>query len=236
MRKSLSIIIPCYNEEGNIHIYEEELFGELNKLNIRYTVIFVDDGSTDNTRKELLKLQKKYKNIVIHSFIKNKGMGMAIREGIKLAENDLSITLDADLTFHPDKIKELLSRFFVGDVDCIIGSTALAGYGKGVPFYRKFLSISLNLIYSILLGKRLTSVSPIFRVYNTQDLKDLNLTCKGFDINAEILVNLLKNEKKVVEIPTILTVRRFGESKINNIKEIKNHIKLFFKIMRWKFR
>ncbi len=232
----LSIVIPCFNEEENFKIYEQELFREVEKLRISYEIVFVNDGSKDNTRKEIEKIKKKRKNIILVSYEQNRGLGYAVRQGIAAAKGDLIVTLDADLTFHPKQIKGLLDRFREGDCDCVIGSHFLAG-GKleKVPFYRKALSKCVNIIYCILVGRNIKSISSILRLYKTADLKALSLEAKGFDINAEILFKLIKKKKKIVEIPAVLTTRKYGVSKLNTKKEILNHIKLMSKMLRWKF-
>lgn len=232
----ISIILPCYNEEQNVLRIESELLPVLRSFNVGYEVICIDDGSKDNTYNELEKLSSSVKQIRIIKHELNKGLGAAVRAGIESATGELTITLDADFTFHPRQIPNLLQRFKQEDVDFVIGSPYLAGYEKDIPFYRKFLSWMVNLLYTIVLLRKITAVSPIFRLYKTQDLKEIISSIKttGFDINAEILFRLLQNKKRFAEIPASLTTRIYGESKLNNFKEIKNHLKLLFKIMFWR--
>lgn len=232
----ISIIIPCYNEEENLRTYKKELFPHLDKLKTKYEIILVNDGSKDNTLKEIEKLKKENKNIKIVSYQPNGGLGYAVKQGIKAAEGDLTVTLDSDLTFHPTLILDLLKRYKKGDIDCVIGSPTLAGYDKSVPFYRIFLSKGANMLYWIILGKKITAVSPIFRLYKTEKIKNLDLESNKFEINSEILFKLLKNKCKVAEIPATLTVRKHGVSKLNNRKEIINHLKLMGKMLIWKFK
>lgn len=232
----LSIIIPCYNEEENLKTYNRELFPHLNKLKTKYEVVLVNDGSKDKTLEEMNKLKKKNKNIKIVNYSPNGGLGHAVKQGIKAANGDLAVTLDSDLTFHPTLITKLLERYDKGDVDCVIGSPTLAGYDKSVPLYRIFLSKSANMLYWIILGKKITAVSPIFRLYKTEKIKNLNIESNKFEINSEILFKLLKNKCKVTEIPATLTTRKYGVSKLNNRKEIVNHLKLMAKMLVWKFK
>ncbi len=231
----LSIIIPCYNEEENLKIYGKELFPHLDKLNTKYEVILVNDGSKDSTLKEMKKLKKKNKNVKVISYSPNGGLGYAVKQGIKAVIGDLTVTLDSDLTFHPKLISKLLERYKKGDVDCVIGSPSLEGYDKSVPFYRIFLSKGANTLYWIILSKKITAVSPIFRLYKTKKIKNLKLESNKFEINSEILFKLLKNKCKVAEVPAALTTRKYGVSKLNNRKEIINHLKLMAKMIYWKF-
>lgn len=232
----LTVVVPCFNEGDNIPRMESELLPVLKSLNTDFEVLFVDDGSSDRTLEEIKNLQAKHDNLRVVSHGVNKGLGHAVRTGIKHASegaNNLLVTIDADLTFSPSFIPVLFKRFRQGDVDCVIGSPFL-GSTEEVQWYRKFLSVGVNALYQVLLWKRITSVSPIFRLYKTSQLKELELNCERFDINAEILFRLLQKRCKVVEVPANLTVRKFGVSKLDNKKEIRNHIHLLSKILKWR--
>ena len=75
--KMLSVIIPAYNEEENIKRIESELVPVMKKIGERYEIIVVDDGSTDETVNEIIKMQKKHKEILLVKHGKNKGLGIA---------------------------------------------------------------------------------------------------------------------------------------------------------------
>lgn len=233
---TISTIIPVYNEQENIPYIEKELFPILDKLQIRYEVIFVDDGSTDNTVYRIKELHQRFPQIHLLQHEQNRGMGAAIRTAIPHCTGEITITLDSDLTFHPRLLKPLLERYQRGDVDVVIGSPALHGYDSSIPWYRRMLSKAVNMLYMIALGRRIHSVSPIFRAYNTKKLQSLTLTSKKYQINSEILAKLLLHGARVVEIPAQLTVRKYGESKLNNTREIINHARLLFNIMLWRIR
>ena len=230
----ISIIMPVYNESKNIDRYEKELFTHLNKLKEDFEIILVNDGSTDDTRMRIEELQSRYKRIICINHPQNMGLGMAIRTGIKHSIGDKVITLDGDLTFHPKYIEMLYSKYIAENIDCVMGSPELAGYKDEVPRYRVFLSRCANYIYSILLGSRITAMSPIFRIYNGDKLRGLTLQSTGFDINAEIIMKFIQSKYSFIEVPIPLNIRIFGVSKINNVKEVKNHIKLYMRIILWK--
>ncbi len=231
----LSIFIPAHNEEENMNLVETELIPELRKIE-RWEIIFVDDGSTDKTQEKMLALKKKYGEtiqIIIHE--KNKGLGVAVQNGIAAAKGDLFIPLDADMTFHPREIHALLEEFQKTNADMVIGSHfSKNGKIEYVPFYRVFLSKAVNVLYTILLPQKIDSISSIFRLYKTNDLKKLPLYASGFDINAEILFHYLQQKKKIVEVPVTLGNRRFGVSKLNVLRETQNHAKMLLKILQWR--
>lgn len=204
----------------------------MKRLGPRIDYIFVDDGSTDGSGLVLRDLAAKNKNIRIIESPRNQGLGMALRSAFATATGDVILTMDADLTFYPDQVRLLWGAYEPG-VDLVGGSPYL-GMMRSVPLWRRFLSHGANMIYKGLLGIPFTSASSIFRLNRTAALRKLELTSVNFDINAEILLKMLKNGGRVVEVPVTLTQRRYGQSKINTCREIKNHLKIFVAIFRWR--
>ncbi|HLC56845.1 MAG TPA: glycosyltransferase [Candidatus Nanoarchaeia archaeon] len=231
----ISIIVPAYNEQDNVRIYDKELIPYIKELKKPYELIIVDDGSKDNTKIEAEKLSKFNKNIRVVSYFPNGGMGCAIKKGIEASKGDTLIVLDSDLTFHPKFIKDLIDEYEKTDADCVIGSHLLAHDGlENKNFIRIFLHKGVNTIYLILFNGKVKTMSSIFRLYKASSLKDMKIESNGFDINAEILFKLVRNNKRIREVPAILGTRRYGVSKINLKKEFINHLKLISKIIRWK--
>lgn len=228
----LSIILPCYNEEENIARIPPELVPELRALNCEYEIIIVDDGSTDRTYEAAKNLNIPEIKIARHA--KNLGVGRAFKTGIENIDSDICAILDSDFTFHPKYIKPALERLGKGDVDFVGGSPKLAEYSKNIAPWRILVTKTSNLVYGFLFGHKVTCASGFFRVYKSKDLKELKLDTSGFDISVEILFKLLAKGKRYAEIPAPLTVRQFGESKLDYKKEILKHAKLLLKIINWR--
>ncbi len=110
----LSIVIPCYNEESNI----EELFNELKKVidSFHFTceVIFIDDGSKDNTYHEIEKKSLDYDYVRGISLSRNFGHQIALLAGLEKSSGDIIVTLDADLQHPPNVIPELIKKYEEG--------------------------------------------------------------------------------------------------------------------------
>lgn len=230
----LSVIIPCCNEEQNVPRFAGELWPVLENSGYDFEVVIVDDGSTDNTVAEVKKIQKPQLRLARHKV--NRGLGAAMRTGIAAATGDRLVFLDGDLTFHPTLIPRLWEAMKAyPEADFIIGSPNLGGYSKEIPAWRLWVSKLANLVYRVLLGKPTTSLNQIFRLYKTEQLKRLPLSAVGFDINAEILFKLVFSGKNFVEVPAELTARLHGVSKLNYTREIRRHLVLIFKILKWKF-
>lgn len=228
----LSVILPAYNEAENVKRFPTELVPYLDQLDLEYEIILIDDGSNDGTPEAAEALQIPQLRIVRHD--QNRGVGAAVRTGIGSATGELLVMLDTDLTFHPRYIQDLLTRFNQNDVDFIIGSPRLASFSREIQWYRRFISICAGKVYSLLLGRRITAVTPIFRLYRTKDLKDLMLEAEKFDITVEILFKLISEGKRYAEVPVPLEVRKFGESKLDYHREIVRHAKMILRIIKWR--
>ncbi len=236
----ISIIIPLFNERDNIIHYNTDLFPVIEDIAKKYheevEFIFVDDGSKDDTIKKIQEIADIRSNIRIAQHGTNKGMGNAIKTGLALCKGESVITMDADLTFRPVDVEKLLAKFTETHADCISGSPYLEnGLMEEVTPFRLLMSKSVNFLYRVLLGSKITCVSPIFRLYRTKLLRDLNITSNNFEINAEIISKLLIIGKTVVEVPVPLLKRKYGTSKINVRKEIANYMRLMWKIFKTKY-
>jgi len=228
----LSVVIPCFNEEANLRRFPAEVFSVLGKIGAELEIVLIDDGSRDNSFNEMSELGTRFPFVKIFRHSQNLGLGASLRTGFSLASGDAVLTLDGDLTFHPSEVPLLIAAYVQG-VDCVMGSPFL-GTMKDVHPFRKFLSWAVNRIYRLLLGRNFSAISAIFRLYRSSTLKSLTLNSDSFDINAEILIKLLAAGGGVAEVPVTLGRRMHGVSKINVRREIGNHLKMFFRILKWK--
>lgn len=108
----LSVIIPVYNEEENIASIVEKLIPVVEKHS--YEIVFVDDGSTDQTAEKIKHYAEKNKHIRLTSFLRNFGHQMAITAGYKEAKGDCVVTIDADLQDPPELIADMIAQWALG--------------------------------------------------------------------------------------------------------------------------
>jgi dolichol-phosphate mannosyltransferase len=219
----ITFAFPAFNEAKNLRRFPAEVKPVFDGLGEPYEILIVDDGSTDKTAEVARGLGAPVR-LVQHD--RNRGLGAAIRTAIKEAKGDLLVTMDTDLTFAPALVPSLLARFRKGDVDVVCGSPKLAGYGKDIPSYRLFVSHIAAFVYRVVLGAKISTITPIFRLYKRDQLLSLPLQATGFDINAEILFYLVRAGRRIVEVPAALTQRIHGESKLEYRKEMKRHLRL----------
>ena len=110
----LSIVVPIYNERESIEKLYKKLDEALSRMNLKYEVLLIDDGSVDDTFNELLKVHRKNKLFKIIRFRKNFGQTSAISAGFSYAEGEVVVTLDADLQNDPRDIPVLLEKLNEG--------------------------------------------------------------------------------------------------------------------------
>ena len=120
---NFSIIVPFYNEQNNISLFHKEIIRAIDKIEKKhkFEIIYVDDGSTDNTKKELLKLKRKKTlfKLILHK--KNYSQSHAILSGVNECKFENIIFLDGDLQNDPRDIKKLIDHYIKNKLDMVIG-------------------------------------------------------------------------------------------------------------------
>jgi dolichol-phosphate mannosyltransferase len=240
MQKAI-IIIPTYNERGNIAKTVDEIFQHTEKIrNWNIEVLVVDDTSPDGTF-EVVKTIKK-KNPKIHLLLNKKkaGLGGAYLKGMDMAFNklkaDVVFEFDADLSHDPTKIANFLSKINQ-NYDLVIGSRYIPG--GGIPedwgLHRKFLSILGNKIIMLVLTnfsiKDWTSgfraiTKPVYKaVYKELDSEQFS----GYTFQIGFLHKAIRKGFRVAEVPFLFKDRTIGKSKIGP-EYIKNTLIYIMKV------
>lgn len=108
----ISIVVPCYNEQEMVYMFYEELMKIINQIENKYSyeIVFVNDGSKDNTLNILKDLRKKNQNVKIISFSRNFGKESAIYAGFSNSTGELVVLMDSDLQHPPEIILEMLQQ------------------------------------------------------------------------------------------------------------------------------
>lgn len=228
----LSAILPCFNELQSLGLFRQRLFPALDALGLSHEIVVVDDGSTDGTSTSLRELAQERSGLRILSHERNKGLGAALRTGFASAAGEWIVTLDADLSFAPSQIADLIEAQRKTHADLVAGSPFLNAAGlQEVPRMRRWPSVLANTLYRTACGCRLTAYTPIFRLYRTSTLRSIPLHSEGFEINAEIAALFLAAGKTVTEVPAILSVREHGYSKLSPLRELWRHARLLRRLL-----
>ena len=169
--ETLSILVPVYNEEGNLPMLYEKLMAALRKTGRAYEMIFIDDGSSDGTLEILLDFREKNLNVKIVSFSRNFGQTAALSAGIDFSKGDIIIPMDGDLQIDPEDILPLLEK--IGE-----GYDVVSGWRKSRkdPFLtRRLPSIFANKIISWIGGVHLHDYGCTLKAYRKDILKNIRL-------------------------------------------------------------
>mgnify|MGYP000572487239 FL=1 len=176
--KTLDIVVPCYNEEEMLQIFYKEVSDNLK--NIKWNVIFVNDGSNDNTLEVIKELKNSYDNVKYISFSRNFGKESAIYAGLDYSTEDYVVLMDADLQDPPSLIPKMME--YIKEYD-IVGTRRVTR--KGEPLIRSFFA---RLFYKI--ANKITKIELVdgardFRLMKREvvnailDLKEYNRFSKG---------------------------------------------------------
>ena len=183
----VSFVVPCYNEEESLPIFYKEACHVSDILRKEYQAeaefIFIDDGSSDGTVKELRKLRKKDDRVRFISFSRNFGKEAGLYAGLKNAEGDYVATLDADLQDPPSLMPEML-RFLIEnkEYDCVATRRETR---KGEPLVRSLFAKLFYKIINKLSGTEIMDGARDFRFMTRKfvdailDLTEYNRFSKG---------------------------------------------------------
>ncbi len=200
----ISVVVPVYNEEENLPVLIPQISGVLNPLGKPYEMIFVDDGSTDNSRKVLKEMISQYPEIRILGFKRNCGETAAGAAGLKEARGEVVITIDADLQNDPRDIPTMLD--YLKEYDMVTGWREK----RDDPWIKRVTSRIANRIRNRLSGEAIQDSGCTFRAYKRECLQNLKLY-KGMH---RFMPTLVKMEGfRVIEIPIAHHPRKFGVSK-----------------------
>jgi dolichol-phosphate mannosyltransferase len=230
---SLSVVVPCYNEADGIPQLKERLLPVLDRVAAQRDVelVLVDDGSTDDTYALLVAAfgDRPGTRVVRHP--KNLNLGGAIRTGIRETHGDWIANLDSDCTYDPALLEPMLAEMERGADLVTVSPYHPQGRVDGVPAYRMVLSKSLTGMYRFLLRKRIYTFTALARVYRRSICEQIASPAFDFTCLAEMMLKAIKQDLKIAEVPAVLSVRRFGESKMKTMLVIKGHLRLLRRLI-----
>lgn len=230
--KTLSIVIPCYNEKNTIN----KILDEINEVDLGKTkkeIIIVDDGSKDGTRDILKRRAQKDKAIKLIFQKKNQGKGAALKKGILKSSGDVVIIQDADLEYDPQEYKRLLYPIERGHADVVYGSRFKGGEPHRIIYYRnqvanKFLTGLSNLFT----GLNLSDMETCYKMFKGDLVRTLakDLKAQRFGFEPEITARVAKAKVPVYEIG----ISYYGRSKEEGKKiGYKDGVKAIWEIIRF---
>jgi SAM-dependent methyltransferase/CTP:molybdopterin cytidylyltransferase MocA len=222
---SCSVIVPCFNEAGNIR----KCIERIPQMGTFTQIIVVDDGSTDGTADAVKELMEKRKDVSVLAHPFNQGKAVAIKTGFEHARGDIVIILDADMSVPPEELPRFFYAIAEGKAEFVNGTRMVYPMEKGAMRFVNFLGNKMfGILLSLLSGQRntdtLCGTKALMRKY-----------CRYITIHSawgdfDLLFAAAKLKLKTVEMPVHYKKRATGYSKMKAVKESLSLLKICW---RW---
>lgn len=223
---TLSIIIPCKNEEDLIYKNLYKINNQIKKSIKKYEIIIVNDFSEDNTLKIAGKIAKNFKNIIVKNN-KIKGLGGAINLGLKTSTNKFVCIMMADLSDNPRDLIKYYKLISTNNLDAVFGSRFIKGSTLiDYPLQKLIYNRTFNFLVKIFFVSDYNDFTNAFKIYKKQTLKQIGpFISENFNIFLELPLKIIIRKKKYKIIPISWRNRKKGISKFK-VKELGS--KYFF--------
>jgi glycosyltransferase involved in cell wall biosynthesis len=211
-RSFVSIVVPGFNEQALVEKNLKILCDYMETLEdrFRWELVFVNDGSTDNTGEIADRFALTRDNVVVLHHPYNFRLGQALRYAFSRCRGDYVIVLDIDLSYSPDHVERLLNKIIQTKAKIVIASPYMkGGQVSNVPWFRKVLSKWANRYLCLAAAKdpfsdKLTTITGMVRAYDRRFLNRLHLKAMGVEINSEIINKAKILRARIVEVPAHL--------------------------------
>jgi glycosyltransferase involved in cell wall biosynthesis len=211
-----SVVVPVYNEEGNLEKLDAEIKVVMKKLGT-FEIIYVNDGSTDSS----LDVLKKLKGVRIINLNRNYGQATALDAGFKAASGEYVVSLDADLQNDPEDIPKLYKKLIDEGLDVVAGWRKDRKDRQGV----KVLTKTGRAMRKVLISDKVHDTGCTLRVYRREAVKNLDL---GGEMHRYILAYLRWKGFRIGELEVNHRPRHSGTTKYGYNKAIKGFIDLVY--------
>ncbi len=230
--QKITIIVPCYNEQENLPKLIDKLTQFISE-NKSYTVIFVNDGSKDDTLNCLKNINHEKVSVVSHS--RNRGYGAAIKSGILAAGTDFCITIDGDGQHDLQDIPKMLYQLLESQSDMVVGNRS----GKGSSSFRNLGKWMIRKFITTMTDLAIVDVNSGMKLYRTDVVKSL-IKWAPNDMSFSETIVILHNHfrYKISELEINIFNREAGQSTINintAIKAVKEIVFLLINFFPFRF-
>lgn len=221
--KSISVIVPLYNEKDSLQLLHAGIDEALKRLDAEAEVLYVDDGSRDGSAEILEEIQSSDPRVRIVRFRRNFGKSAALSAGFRYAVGEVLVTLDADLQDEPSEMHKLIEKLETG-------ADLVSGWKKERkdPLSKRLPSKIFNFVTSFLTGVPLHDMNCGFKVYRRQVVEEIKVYG---EMHRYIPVLASYRGFLVAEVPVVHNKRKFGVSKFGASRLVGGFFDLLTVIM-----
>ncbi len=224
---SVSIIVPCYNEEGNV----PDIVPRIPRFLKDIEVVFVNDGSVDRTLEAMRAAKARAKGVKVRivSYPKNQGKGYASHRGMRAATGDVLVILDADLTSPPEELPKVVMPIIEGPADFVNGSRFSYRMEEGaMSGLHNFGNRMFAMIVNLMLGTKFTDTLCGFKALKRGDYRHMKMVERSWP-DFDLIIQARKLGLRIVEVPIHYKARVAGKSKM---KSFSHSVKMLTGIFR----
>ena len=203
----VSFILPAYNEVDRITAMIQSLHRVAEDSGIDdYEIVVVDDGSTDGTREEALKISDG-SHIRICGYKDNIGKGFAVKYGVQCAGGDVIVFLDSDMEIRPSRLSNYVNA--LRNWDLIIASKRHPESKVETPFMRRFLSYGFHVLVKLLVGVKVSDTQAGLKAGKAEPLRKIFglLSVKKYAFDVEMLAVAELLQLRIKELPVEIRLR-----------------------------
>jgi phenylacetate-CoA ligase len=228
----ISIIVPCLNEEGNVGELCNRIEASLKKIAVAFEMILIDDGSTDSTWDEILKVQK-YSPIVALKNDRNQGIFACWKIGLHHSSGDFVCFIDADLQNPPEAIGALLNKYKMNNSHLVQGTRSSIEWRKDSRYYS---SRGLNFLLNLIFKDSAKDNKSGFIFGPKKILLDiLSFENQYFFAHTFIRISAISKGYLISEVETLFQPRKVGKSFLNEYSNTVTYSKVILDLIRAKF-
>ena len=216
----LSVIMPAYNEAGNVRQTIADLCGTLDNAGIPYEVLVVDDASSDDTGAVLVECERDFAHVRALANTGDNGYGNAIRYGIGRMGGDAFVVVTSDGADAPKDVVAFYGRIEAG-ADCVFGERFGPGSTVvGYPWFKKVVNRAANQLIGIVVGSSYRDFTNGFKCYRRAVLQDTQPLISGqFNITVEMSMNAVLGGWRYGVVPNDWKQRASGHSSFSIRKQ-----------------
>jgi glycosyltransferase involved in cell wall biosynthesis len=210
LKEKITILMPAYNEAETIRKSLDETIRTFDDFGCDYEILVIDDGSSDNTLAEALKVADGNSRVRVKRNLENFGKGRALKKAFRHATGEYIVFLDSDLDLHPGQVQTLFDIMRLDEADIVIGSKFHPNSSVEYPPSRRFISLIYYFVTKVLFCLPVRDTQTGLKLFKAHVLREVfpKILVKSFAYDLEILANAHRLGYKIAEAPIVIEQKR----------------------------